>query len=65
MKHIDLREAWVDILRTKDTLNFIRIPGEDNDADFFTKILDEDTFLRHRDTMMVKLPADKRGNARL
>ena len=30
----------------------VHVATELNLADFFTKILDEDTFLRHRDTMM-------------
>lgn len=37
MKHIDLRAAWIGTLRDK-SIEFIRIPGEDNRADFYTKI---------------------------
>ena len=37
MKHIDIREAWVQTLRDK-RITFKRIPGEQNKADFFTKI---------------------------
>ena len=65
LKHIDVRQEWVKMLRAHGLVRTVHVPSEDNLADFFTKILDEDTFLRHRDTMMVKLPADKRGNARL
>jgi len=39
MKHIDLREHWVKILRNSGELKFIRRPGTENEADFFTKII--------------------------
>ena len=39
MKHIDLRSGWVDTLRNKDELEFYKVSGDENTADFFTKIL--------------------------
>ena len=38
MKHIDLRESWIDIMRSKK-LKYSRVAGTDNPADFFTKII--------------------------
>ena len=38
MKHIDLREGWIDILRSKQ-LKYKRVPGTENPADFFTKVI--------------------------
>ena len=39
MKHIDARLAWVQELRDKDIVRLIKVPGADNPADFYTKIL--------------------------
>ena len=38
MKHIDLRSDWVQTMRSTGRIEFVKIPGEDNLADFFTKI---------------------------
>ena len=38
MKHIDLREGWIDILRNKQ-LKYKRVAGTENPADFFTKVI--------------------------
>ena len=54
MKHIDLREAWLDILRS-DTVEFLRVPGEDNEADFFTKILQGPSFVKATSRLMQPL----------
>jgi hypothetical protein len=39
MKHIDLRQRWVQIMRNRSDIKFERKPGTENDADFFTKII--------------------------
>ena len=39
MKHIDLRQAWVQDLRNRDHLDIVRRDGSSNKADFFTKII--------------------------
>ena len=38
MKHIDLRQGWIDTMRNKQ-LKYKRVPGTENPADFFTKIV--------------------------
>ena len=54
MKHIDLRSAWIDIARN-DRVEFVRVPGEDNEADFFTKILQGPSFAKAANRMMQPL----------
>ena len=44
LKHIDVRQKWVKTLRNKAILYTQHVPGQDNLADIFTKILDGDTF---------------------
>ena len=38
LKHIDLRQSWVQTLRDREQLEYVKVPGEFNKADFFTKI---------------------------
>ena len=38
MKHIDIRKEWVVQLRNRDQLKWVKVPGTENKADFFTKI---------------------------
>ena len=52
MKHIDLRSEWVQTLRDREHLEFIKVPGEENPADFFTKILTGAKFKQYEDRMM-------------
>ena len=39
MKHIDLRQDWVKLMRDQGKFEFIKVEGIHNQADFFTKIL--------------------------
>ena len=56
LKHIDVRQDWVRVLRDHDIIVPKHIPSADNLADFFTKILFEAIFIRLRDQMMTELP---------
>ena len=56
MKHIDLRESWVEQLRRKDCLEWIKVPGPENRADTFTKILNGTEFQKGTAGLMVPLP---------
>ena len=58
LKHIDVRQQWVEWLRSQDLVNLSYVDTKVNPADFFTKILDIDTFIRLRDMMMVNRPID-------
>ena len=60
MKHIDVRRDWVKQLRDRSIVEFERIPGTENVADFFTKILDKEDFIRYEDRMMGWLPEELR-----
>ena len=55
MKHIDLRKEWVRTLRDRSEIDFIKVDGEDNPADFFTKILTGPKFKQSQDRMMKEL----------
>ncbi len=39
MKHIDIRSAWVRVLRDRKRISLCKVNGELNPADFMTKIL--------------------------
>ena len=56
LKHIDCRQEWVQVLRDKDILKCVHIPGTENLADLFTKILDPGDFIRQRGTIMIECP---------
>ena len=55
MKHIDLRQGWLNTLRCRHELVWHRIPGEQNPADFFTKILTGKKFKESLDQMMAAM----------
>ena len=44
MKHIDIREAWVQQIRDKEKIEILKIAGTKNPADFFTKLLTNTAF---------------------
>ena len=52
MKHLDLREAWVQQLRDKEVVDYYKVVGTDNPADFFTKIPHGAGFKTFQDDMM-------------
>ena len=58
LKHIDARQQWVEWLRNKELANLTHVDTTLNIADFFTKILDQETFCRLRAMMMVDRPID-------
>ena len=44
MKHIDIREAWVQQIRDKEKIENLKIAGTKNPADFFIKLLTNTVF---------------------
>ena len=56
LKHIDVRQEWVQALRDHSVVKTEYVNTKENLADFFTKILDNDTFVRLRDDMMGVCP---------
>ena len=56
LKHIDCRQEWVKMLRNKDIIVPAHVNTNENLADLFTKILDKNTFLKHRNRIMKFLP---------
>ena len=63
LKHIDVRQAWVEALRDDSLCKLIKVDTKDNFADLGTKILDITTFERLRDQMMVTKPAPRASPA--
>ena len=58
LKHIDCRQEWVKMLRNKDIIDIApaHVNTNENLADLFTKILDKNPFLKHRNRIMKFLP---------
>ena len=56
IKTIDMRCEWVKMLRSRDRFATCKVPGEINEADFFTKILPGPAFKQAEDRMMKPLP---------
>ena len=65
MKHIDVRQQWVEWLRDKGLVKLSHVKSSVNPADFFTKLLDLETFSRLRSMMMTERPIDAEQRARL
>ena len=59
MKHLDLRQAWIQQIRDRSIAEFIKVDGTDNKADFFTKLLSRVLFKEAESAMMAKLPANQ------
>ena len=55
MKHLDLRDAWIQRLRNKKIVDIVKVLGTENGADFFTKLLSRAEFCKHEDQLMTKL----------
>jgi hypothetical protein len=56
LKHIDVRQEWVRVLRDCNLLKPVHVSTHENLADFFTKILSGPIFTKLRDMMMQELP---------
>ena len=52
MKHLDIKEGWIQLLRDRDIAEYWKIEGPLNLADFFTKILPVSIFRIQRDLIM-------------
>ena len=65
LKHIDVRQQWVEWLRDRNVVSMSHVGTKINPADFFTKILDFETFDRFRSLMVVDRPMDDDRRARL
>ena len=55
MKHIDIREQWVQSIRDKKQIKITKVPGKKNPADFFTKLMTNAEFIRTSQGLSVKL----------
>ena len=55
MKHIDLRNSWVDQVRNLNELEYIHIDGPNNKADVYTKIIQGESFVKEQSRVMTPL----------
>ena len=56
LKHIDVCQPWAEWLRNCELCKLAYVDTKSNLADFYTKILDSETFRRLRDRQMVSRP---------
>ena len=56
MKHIDIRAAWMQLVRNTVNYELKKVSGEANEADFFTKLFGSTQFSLAEQRMMAKLP---------
>ena len=63
LKHIDVRQAWVDVLRDSSIVKLEYVNTKANLSDFFTKILDYETFARLRGEMLVACPVPSKAGS--
>ena len=63
LKHIDVRQAWVQAMRDSNICVLHKVETSENLADFFTKILDVHRFTGLRDKLMKphRCTGDKHG----
>ena len=54
MKHIDLRDAWIQRLRCKKIVDVVKVAGTENGADFFTKLVSRADFCKEENKLMAK-----------
>ncbi len=56
MRHIDLRMAWVRVLRESGLITCVHVDTKDQLADILAKVLDQKTFTEIRDKLMHYCP---------
>ena len=61
MKHLDLRAGWIRQMKDGKGVKLIKVPGPENDSDFFTKILPQCEFRKKVDSMVQRI--DEVGEA--
>ena len=57
LKHVDMRQEWVQLLQNKSILKVEYLKTSLNLADFFTKPLGPQAFAKARDQLLVRGPA--------
>ena len=60
LNHIDLRQDWIKLLKNHKIVEVVKIPGEANPSDCFTKILGRVAFNKSESELMGKIDEDGR-----
>ena len=55
MKHIDLRDAWIQRLRCRKIVDIVKVAGTENGANFFTKLLTRAEFCKGEARLMTRI----------
>ena len=60
LKHIDLRQDWIKLLKNRKIVEVVKVPGEANPADCFTKILGRVAFNKSESELMGRIDGEGR-----
>ena len=60
LKHIDLRQAWIKLLKNRKVVEVVKVPGEANPSDCMTKILGRVAFNKSESELMGRVDEDGR-----
>ena len=55
MKHLDMKARWIRMLRDRKEVSTVKVQGEFNEADFFTKIFAGHAFKDAEEALMPKV----------
>ena len=62
MRHIDVRQAWVRQLRDRELITPIKVPGVENRADGFTKLLSKLLMIKWINSLGVRFTFGRGGH---
>ena len=60
LKHIDLRQDWIKLLKNRKAVEVVKVPGEANPLDCMTKILGRVAFNKSESELMGRIDEDGR-----
>ena len=60
LKHIGLRQDWIKLLKNCKIVEVVKVPGEANPVDCYTKILGRVTFNKSESELMGRIDEDGR-----
>ena len=55
MKHLDMKSRWIRMLRDRKEVDTMKVQGEQNEADFFTRIFAGQAFKEAEQQLMPKV----------
>jgi len=58
MKHLDMRRCWIQLVKNRAIVEYIKVASKDNEADIFTKIFEKMEFRRAVDKLNPLMPEE-------